>query len=264
MGVAPFLSRKWSRDSDMFVLTFDLDWAPDFVIDWLAGYLVERALPATWFVTHMSAAVRRLAEHPTLFELGIHPNFIQPSTHGRTVAEIIEHCLELVPRALSMRTHSLYQSTPLLVEVLERTEVRVDASIFLPVSSVIEPVEFTWEGRTMLRVPFFWEDDLAMRAGQTDWDIAAIRLPKGPKVVDFHPLHLFLNSSSMAAYEALKRRVPRLHRATPRDIEPLVNQGDGVMTLFSGLSDAIDGAGTGHTLRELYARWHDDYRADGR
>lgn len=34
------------------VITLDIDWAPDFVIDAVAEQLVQAGVWATWFVTH--------------------------------------------------------------------------------------------------------------------------------------------------------------------------------------------------------------------
>src|SRR5215467_8520985 len=99
---------------DAPILTFDIDWAPDFMIDHVAGILVEARVRATWFVTHSSDAIDRLREHPDLFELGIHPNFLPGSSHGSSPQEVLQTCMTIVPEAQSFRTHSLVQSTPLL------------------------------------------------------------------------------------------------------------------------------------------------------
>lgn len=80
------------------VLTFDIDWAPDFMIDFVAEGLTQRRVRATWFVTHASPAVEWLREHPDLFELGIHPNFAPGSTQGDSPEAVLRHCLRLEPR----------------------------------------------------------------------------------------------------------------------------------------------------------------------
>ena len=90
-------------------ITLDIDWAPDHVIDRIAAQLIDARVRATWFVTHQSPAIDRLRARPDLFELGIHPNFLNQSTHGETPAEVLAHCMALVPDARSMRTHSLVQ-----------------------------------------------------------------------------------------------------------------------------------------------------------
>ena len=58
-----------------FLITVDIDWAPDIAIAATAKYLIENEVKATWFITHASPEVERLKEYPQLFELGVHPNF---------------------------------------------------------------------------------------------------------------------------------------------------------------------------------------------
>src|SRR5260370_36233031 len=80
---------------DSLVLTLDIDWAPDFVIDHVAQRLIEHQVCATWFVTHASPAVDRLRRRPDLFELGIHPNFFPGSTQSQEPRQDLKFCLDL-------------------------------------------------------------------------------------------------------------------------------------------------------------------------
>jgi hypothetical protein len=139
--------------ADRVAITLDVDWAPDFAIDHAARLLVAHEVAATWFITHASAAVERLREHPELFELGIHPNFAAGSTHGRTPEAVLDHVLALVPEARAMRTHGLVQSSALLALVRAHTRIAVDASLFLPHADGLAPVEYPLETGTLRRVP---------------------------------------------------------------------------------------------------------------
>ena len=223
-----------SGDADC-VLTLDLDWAPDEAIDAVGALLVERGVPATWLVTHSSPAVERLRDHPELFELGVHPNFLPGSTHGATVDQVLDHCVELVPDAVSMRTHALVQSTPILAEVLERTAIRVDLSLFLPQAENVAPVEYRWRGRSLVRIPYVWEDDVELENGTLDSGVASILAAPGLKVFDFHPVHVFLNSTSMDAYRRVSGTLP------DAELAPHVQDGRGIGTLFREVADAIAG-----------------------
>lgn len=223
-----------SGDTDC-VLTLDLDWAPDEAIDAVAELLVARGVPATWLVTHSSPAVERLRDHAELFELGIHPNFLPGSTHGATVGEVLDHSLALVPDAVSMRTHALVQSTPILAEVLERTAIRVDLSLFLPRAENVAPVEYRWRGRSLVRVPYVWEDDVELENGTLGSGVASILAAPGLKVFDFHPVHVFLNSTSMDAYRRVSGTLP------DAELAPHVQDGLGVGTVFREVADAIAG-----------------------
>jgi polysaccharide deactylase WbmS-like protein len=217
------------------VLSLDLDWAPDAAIDAVAQILVESSVPATWLVTHASPAVDRLREHGDLFELGIHPNFLPGSTHGSATADVLDHCMALVPDAVSMRTHALVQSTPILSEVLERTPIRVDLSVFLPRAGGVSPVEYRWRDRSLVRLPYVWEDDVELENGTLNGGFDSILRASGLKVFDFHPVHVFLNSTSMAAYRRVSGTLP------DADLAPHVEEGRGVGVVFRELVAALAG-----------------------
>ena len=123
---------------DELILTLDIDWAPDFVIDEVASLLKEKRVRATWFVTHESKAIGRLREEPDLFELGIHPNFLPGSSQGSTPAEILTYMNSLVPDAISIRSHTVVQSGPLLAAIATYTNVKVDSSQFLELETALE------------------------------------------------------------------------------------------------------------------------------
>jgi hypothetical protein len=224
------------------VLTFDIDWAPDVVVDAVADELVRHGVRATWFATHRSAALDRLSAERDLFEVGIHPNFFPGSTHGKTVAEVLQHCMEIVPEARSIRTHGLYQSSRLLNEIMATTPVRRDASLFLPEMEHIRPVDYWWGGESMTRIPTYWADDFELQRGGPRFDAERFRRGAGLKVLAFHPIHIFLNSREPSRYAELKQRIPALERATRADLAPLRQQGPGVMRLFADVIELLVGA----------------------
>lgn len=218
------------------LITLDIDWVPDFIIDFVAEELLQKQVKATWFVTHLSPAVERLRQHPHLFELGIHPNFLPTSTHGRTAEDVLRHCMTLVPEAISMRTHGLVQSSPLLEQVMSMTPIKVDFSLFLPHVPHLIPFEYRVNGKAIWRVPYFWEDDFEAEQLRPCWRLAPLlKSGNGMKVFDFHPIHIYLNMAEKSAYQALKQCVPKLDQATPANTDPLINHGDGARTLFGEL-----------------------------
>jgi hypothetical protein len=237
------------------VITLDIDWAPDAAIDFAAGMLVRHRAKATWFLTHDSPAVRRLREHPDLFELGIHPNFLPGSSHGATPEEVLGFCMNLVPDAVSMRTHALVQSTPLFDTVLKKTPVRCDASLLLPHARSTEAVEYQWMGTTMLRVPYHWEDDIEMLRDRPSWSLETALAGEGLRVFDFHPIHVFLNSADMKPYEALKSKVKPLGAATVEAMAPFVHAGEGARTVFAALVEHVGKSGGGERVRDVYNSW---------
>lgn len=238
------------------VLTLDVDWAPDHVVDYVAGELLSRRISATWFVTHMSPAIERLQRSPELFELGIHPNFLPGSTHGSTPAEVLRHCMALVPQAVSMRSHSTVQSTPLLETVLARTPIETDVSLFLPHTPSLRPVEYRWKGSNLLRIPYYWEDDFEMERATPCWRLKPLLdAGDGLRVFDFHPIHVYLNSADATPYQTLKFRAPRLVEATPMQVARVVQAGEGTRTLFLEVVDFLGSAGGARRIRDIADSW---------
>lgn len=225
-------------------ITIDVDWAPDFAIDWVAEQLVARSVPATWFLTHESAAVDRLRQRPDLFDLGIHPNFSPGSTHGATPAEVLRHCLAIVPGARIMRTHQLVQSTPLLAEVMRTTPIIADCSLFLPHATAVETTVLWYDGRPLVRIPYIWEDDLEVERPRPVWRLHDMVRPRLP-ILSFHPIHLFLNSISMDAYRHLKAQARVVSDIPASKVLELIASGPGPRTMFDDLVSVLSGQAGG-------------------
>ena len=225
------------------VVTLDVDWAPDWMIDASADILIRNRVKATWFVTHSSPAVSRLAQNRDLFELGIHPNCLPGSTHGRTDGEVLEHLMKLVPGAVCMRTHSLYQSSPFLFLAARKYGIRIDVSLFLPRTPGLRPHRFQISEDGLWRIPYFWEDDYEMYVDDPIWSAKddRIRIP-GLRVFDFHPVHVALNSNRLDPFERLKQE-RKLPDWTPEFVKPSVHSGVGTATMFGELAGRVEGRG---------------------
>ena len=63
----------------MFALTGDQDWTPDWALEATLDLAAAHGVPFHLFVTNHSP----LLSHPSV-TLGIHPNFLEGSTHGAT------------------------------------------------------------------------------------------------------------------------------------------------------------------------------------
>lgn len=236
-------------------LTIDVDWAPDFMIESVAQTLVDRGVRATWLVTHRSSALNDLAAHPELFELGVHPNFLPGSSHGACPDQVLETVLDLVPGATTMRTHALVQSTPIL-HAAARTSIDLDLSLFLPRAGSARPFVHWMTGSRLWRLPYVWEDDLEFGRPDPDWTGASLQPQDGTvAVLDFHPVHVWLNSSSIENYARVKQACPDLRQVRERDTEGLVAPGQGTRTMFERVVTGLAGGGGGATCRELLRTW---------
>ncbi len=243
--------------NNYFSLTFDVDWAPDFVIDDISKHLIEKRVKATWFITHDSDAIRRLGEHPELFEIGIHPNFFENTTQGREEKDIMSYLLNIVPHATSFRTHSLLQSTPLLKRMREEYGLLIDSSLYLPGIRDIKPhrVFYSNNELPLTRIPFLWEDDLH----SYNPDKSFIFYPgdyhfEGLKVFNFHPLFIALNMFSMDGYETLKRGNKKLNKLTYKEIRPYIHKGIGDNDFFLQFVDYLT-SNKSYTVKELSEKY---------
>jgi len=177
-----------------------------------------------------------------LFECGIHPNFLPGSTQGDDPEQILDHCLALVPEAVSMRTHSLFQSTRLLDLVIATGRIRVDATMFLPGVDDLKAFAYDRPHGRLIRVPFWWEDDIEIELGRFSWSWRDLDLSgPGLRVFNFHPLHVYLNSRDFGAYR-------RVFAEQPADLEPYRRTGAGPQPCFL---DLLAQARGGKWVREL-------------
>ncbi|MFC1577151.1 hypothetical protein ACFL3N_02290 [Candidatus Omnitrophota bacterium] len=237
------------------MITLDIDWAPDFIIDEVAEMLISKSIKATFFITHRSAAIDRLRGCPELFELGIHPNFYTGSSHGKTEDEVMTAAKELVPDAISMRTHGLYQNSRFLKKAVTAFGIKVDVSLYLPDMPCIKPHMLDLGdagGHRLLRVPFFWEDDIALLSKDPAWSVEARRLKRpGLKIFNFHPFHIALNSCDIKRYSDIKSGCD-LPRLGPDRIERLINRGQGARTVFLQLIKRLSLENGGKRIKDIY------------
>lgn len=217
---------------DSIYITIDVDWACDEVLGHTIDFLEENEMKATFFVTHDTPLLNRLRES-SLFELGIHPNFqylLNGTSEFHNMEEVLEHILEIVPEAVSVRCHSLVQSSPLL-DLFQSKGLKYDVNLFIPWESGIElrPIRH-WNG--MLRVPYCWEDDGACISG--NW-ITKDQLSelKGLKVINFHPIHLYLNTERLERYE-----IARAYLSNPKRLKQMAFTGT-QKSAFSELQEVI-------------------------
>lgn len=226
------------------IISLDMDWAPDFILESTAKFLEDTGIKSTWFVTHDSEFVQYMATRPDLFELGIHPNFFSGSTHGEDVQEILNHLLKIVPGAVSVRTHGLYQYSGLIKRMCVEYGLKIDSSIFLPFTSNIRTHQFEYgEGHNtskyIMRAPYFWGDYSAISRlegiGRPDSKLLS---EPGLKIFNFHPIHVGLNSSSLAPYEKLKK-IGRIIELNSSDIASCIDKEYGVSEFLSELTNWI-------------------------
>ena len=247
---------------DRYLITLDVDWASDAVIDYVSDILLRHKVKATWFITHDSPAIWRLADYPELFELGLHPNFHAGSSQGSDTDQVMRYLRKLLPHSGLIRTHGLIQSTRLLAGLVDRYGVEVDLSLCLYNTPLITPHElwFAGGGKSLLRIPYFWEDSYELNAPEPCWPFHAKRYHcRGLKIFNFHPIHIILNSKDDRTYSAIKSK-GELQNLTLADIEPYINEGTGTRTLFMGIVGHISKQDGQPTISDIAKAWKETHK----
>lgn len=190
-----------------FVLTADVDWASEHCIESYIDHAAGHGIVPTLFVTHRSAAIARAAAAGKV-HLGIHPNFLPGSTHGKTTEEVLDHVFDLVPEPVASRSHCFYDNSH-VAEALARRGIKVDSNICCHLQEGL-PVLEHWNG--VKRLPVFFEDDAHWAQGKS-WAFADHReafASPGLKILNFHPFLWTLNVPSAEYYAALRTHIPSL------------------------------------------------------
>ncbi len=201
--------REWPLQlKNRVFLTFDMDWAPDEMVHSLIDLCLEHGVKGTFFATHLSPTLDRLRKHPDQFEIGVHPNFLLGSSQGKTEEEILTFCTKLVPEAVSVRSHCVYQHGRLYNAFNQHFGPKlVEISICMPGVSNIQPFKLYTPSGVLIRVPFFWADDYYVM-GKDPQDPVSLLASTGCKVYMFHPVHIFHDTVTSDHYNALKRGDP--------------------------------------------------------
>ena len=221
---------------DKIIVSFDMDWAPDFAIDFTAQLIHGMGIKSVWFMTHRSLASQRV-ESMQEAEIGIHPNFLQGSTQGKNTKQVMDNLMKEFPKAKSVRTHGMVYSAS-IAHMFAMYGFDIDSSVFLGGMKGIQPFVTRYNGgQKILRVPYYWSDDGEMAYGG-DWKHIDISSP-GLKVMCFHPLHIFLNTDNWETYLNYKENF--VSQGLLPDARSFINTTEyGVMNflidLFVGLS----------------------------
>ena len=213
-------------------LTIDVDFAPDYMVEHVLGILDEHAATATAFATHACEPLVRAAREGSV-EVGTHPNLTAGSTHDSELANVVAELLRAYPDAVGNRFHVLGHSYRDLV-TLSGAGFRYDVSALRFNCPYVLPA---WHpDLSMVLLTYTWEDGIAENAGLA-LEVGSIDLESpGLKILNFHPVNVFLNGSDSRPRLELMREVERISECPRKTAERFRSPG---------------AAGAGHALRAV-------------
>ncbi|MCP2258123.1 hypothetical protein LX15_001810 [Streptoalloteichus tenebrarius] len=218
-----------------FAVTADQDWAPEWATEVMLEWVRRLDVPLHVFQTNPSPALDRAAEEG-LVTRGWHPNFFPGSTHGDDEPSVVRHMAEFLPGVRTVRTHGFRESYLALTE-LANAGIRFDSQFPSAFSGHLVP---SVHASGIVRLPVYFEDDVWMRMfpdSGPELGITPLRATlaaPGLKILNVHPIHLALNSPSMAFYDSRRSGI----YGEGADPAALAHDGFGVRDVVTAIIDA--------------------------
>ncbi len=182
------------------VFTMDIDWANEQIIQYALNYFLEANVPVATFLTHKSEVLSRKLEN---VQFGMHPNFFIGSTHGSKIEEVVDRCKGFQSGLNTSRSHGLMFSSNIMLAMASKGILN-DMSIINPLAEPISPIRFHLNGNLFKRYSFNWEDDLFFFYDEKEKYYQHRNYNLEILVVNFHPIHIFLNSLNLNHYTDFK------------------------------------------------------------
>ena len=203
--IDPSVPASWEGKT---VLSFDLDWAIDEILEDTLGLILEAEVKATMFVTHQTPILAKMRE-TSLISLGLHPNF-NPLFSGESISRspygIMSDLKEIVPEAKVLRSHSMSHSG-LWLNTYKELGITHLSQYYMGSVKSIQPVRHV---NGVVEVPVYFADDGYLCVeDHKEWSNPSQEEILGNpeysvRVYNFHPIHIALNSQSYDDYDSTR------------------------------------------------------------
>ncbi|MCC8952087.1 methyltransferase domain-containing protein [Bradyrhizobium sp. Pear77] len=185
----------------IFCFTSDIDWADEEAIAACFSLFDEFEIPLTPFITHKSPYVEKRFSG-WMQRVGVHPNFLEGSTHGSDVSEVCRHMQSLNPAAKFYRSHHFY-GTSSVADQFRTLGYEFDSNLSLFPQSDIRPL---LHSSGLMRYPVFFGDGMWFNQfpDRAVSELIPLLATPGLKIFNFHPIHVALNTPNAAHYKAYR------------------------------------------------------------
>ena len=178
-------------------LTFDTDWVDEIAIEYVIELLNKYDAIGTFFATNHYGCLKQKIKH----EVGIHPNFnnlLNGTSKNISAKTVLSRILEEYPDSIGFRSHSLAQSSGILADA-KKLGIKYDSNLYNPYGAN-QYVDYSG----LIRFTHNYVD-LGHLIFEKPLDLSEIIFSKKYiNILDFHPIHIFLNTPSVAFYEGIK------------------------------------------------------------
>lgn len=239
--LAPFYNLDGLTD---VCLTCDVDWAPEYAIEAVLGAVEAHGHTLTIFATHDSAVLKN---PPAWLEVGLHPDFTRRHP-APWFDERMAALKALYPNAVGMRSHRNFFGNN-IADLAKANGLIYDASTI----AWNEPLclgHRDYQG--LLRMAYCWEDGIHLDCGlPRDFSATTLMTP-GLKILNVHPILIYLNSQTEDHRRSVTGRYRDLAHAPKAEIDADRFTGEGIASLWHALLGwlAEQGIRT-HCLRDV-------------
>lgn len=195
------------------ILSFDIDWASDEVLNYVIDIVEEAQVKCCFFVTHNTPVLERIRKDKK-FELGIHPNFnpLIQNNSTKSADEILTDLKAIVPEATVFRSHSLTTSGSFL-GLYKKHGANYLSNYMMNGVKNIQPF---YQVNGQIEVPIYYADDGELFLTSNP-DIPRKKTPfdkpnDGIQVYNFHPIHVALNCTNIDDYQQSKNEALDVQR----------------------------------------------------
>ncbi len=198
--------RIWDEEP-VFCYTSDVDWASEDVMEEYFLQIDKFGIEPTLFVTHDSPIIDRYFQQKKI-ERGIHPNFLNGSSHGSTFEEIVQTCIKFAPETKAFRSHRLFDVTDITHLLKEKYGFRYVSNLGTIMQPMIRPI---LHESGLIHFPIFFEDGTHLW-NRLDIDIKKYEhlfISPGIKIISFHPMNFVFNSHSIKYMRGIKDSMSR-------------------------------------------------------
>ena len=241
--------REMLKGDNYICFTADLDWAAEFAIEDLLRTFEINGIKPTVFVTHPSKVIDRYKDK---IDIGIHPNFIQPSSQGQTQNEIVDYCRKLAPETKAFRSHKWYGDND-IYEKLWNSGFRYESNL----CTNMDNTEPFIHRSGMVSFPVFMEDGAyIIKNRKLDFEDVRDKFKRnGLKIVNIHPMHYALNTQYFFYTREIKDRLSReeWNNLQADDLRTLSYKGTGIRNFIEDLIRfSKNSAAKLITLKQMY------------
>lgn len=207
------------------------DWASESMLEFTINYFESRNIKLTPYITNPSEIIKTHYSGKKSKYVGLHPNFLPNSSHGSNYFEITEYITKLWPDARSYACHCFYDNIR-TTDLLFEKGLKYDSNLCLHLQPNIVPLNHC---SGSIRFPVFFEDDIYARY-KGNWSFSGIQThfeTPGLKLINFHPIHICLNTPDFEFYNSTKQK-------DLSNWNSYVFAGNGTYTFLEDLSNYIN------------------------